>query len=179
LGGIDFSGGSGGFEFLEIFPCAISIAGDGCGNFWVVDLTTSSTTWGPIYFACHDPPVIAYQAADLREFVEQWLRLGNRDKTSTLGRTFDAAVTRIWGENPGVITFEAGVASSDPSLGAFARSLGDSFVLVDLRRARVGDGFSWGRFGPDTVVRRHGASALFAYQKPPPKKSLLQRLFGG
>src|SRR6266487_4091400 len=181
LGGIDFSGGPGGFEFLEIFPCALSITGtgDGCGNFWVVDLTKGSTNWGPIYFACHDPPVIAYQASDILEFVEQWLRLGNQDGSSTLGRTLDNAVMKIWRENPGVISYEVAARSSDRELKSFAENLEDSFLFADLRRAVVGDGFSWGRFGPRTVVRRHGEKALFACQKPPPKKTLLKRLFGG
>src|SRR5436309_471606 len=72
LEGVDFSGLAlaDSFGMEEIFPYSISIAGDGCGNFWVVDLTSRSTSWGPIFFACHDPPVIVFQTDGLAHFIE-------------------------------------------------------------------------------------------------------------
>ena len=53
---IDFTGRSflAAFE-LDLMPGALPIAGDGCGNFWVVDM---AGTWGPIYFCYHDAPVV-------------------------------------------------------------------------------------------------------------------------
>ncbi|PYK60227.1 MAG: hypothetical protein DME21_11760 [Verrucomicrobia bacterium] len=68
--------------------------------------------------------------------------------------------------------------SSDRELKSFAETLDGSFQLIDLRNAKTGDGFSWGRYGPGTVVRLHGETPLFACQKGPEKKSLLSRLFG-
>jgi hypothetical protein len=41
----------------------------------------------------------------------------------------------------------------------------------------VGMGFSWGRYGPKTEVRRHGDERVFAYA-PPVKVSLWSRLTG-
>src|SRR3712207_9193422 len=38
--------------------------------------------------------------------------------------------------------------SDDPILSAFARELDESFQIIDLRQAKPGDGFSWGRYGP-------------------------------
>ena len=34
--------------------------------------------------------------------------------------------------------------------------LDDGFQIIDLRRAKPGDGFTWGRCGPSTLVRRFG-----------------------
>jgi len=44
----------------------------------------------------------------------------------------------------------------------FARSLDASCEFVDLRRPKLGDGFSWGRYGP--VVKRYGEKRIFANQ---------------
>ena len=71
---IDVSGLDGGFGLEEIFPHALSIAGDVCGNFWVIDLNSGSTSWGPIFYACHDAPVIAYQTDSLAHFIQEVLR---------------------------------------------------------------------------------------------------------
>jgi cell wall assembly regulator SMI1 len=176
LEGVDCSGLAlaDSFGNEEVFPCPIPIAGDGFGNFWVVDLTSRSTSWGPIFFACHDPPVIVFQTDGLAHFIEEVLRLCDSPQTSGITRVSDEAAMKIWRENPGVLSREAAVHSADPELNSFAESLDETFVLVDLRKARCGDGFSWGRYGPRSIVRRHGETLLFAYQK----KSLLSRLFG-
>lgn len=85
---------------------------------------------------------------------------------------------RIWTENPGTLTIEQCLEqcreASDDQLKAFASLLDESFLVVDLRSACLGDGLSWGRFGPKTVNRRYGKERLFAYQR----KSLFQRLLG-
>jgi hypothetical protein len=39
-------------------------------------------------------------------------------------------------------------------------------------------GFSLGRYGLGTEVRRHGSEALFAYRQPERESGLLKRLFG-
>jgi hypothetical protein len=53
----------------------------------------------------------------------------------------------------------------------------DDFEIVDLRHADIGMGFSWGRHGPRTEVRRHGHELLFAYRPPPrrPRRRLFSR----
>ena len=58
--GVDFADAVG-FGHEEIFPHARSLAADGYGNFWIVDLTRESKSFGPIFYACHDAPVIVYQ----------------------------------------------------------------------------------------------------------------------
>lgn len=76
--------------------------------------------------------------------------------------------------------YESAVCSSDPVIKTFAEKTGDGFQFVDLRRAAVGDGFSWGRVDdPDTDLLRDGNNLMFAIRKPKPKKPFLRRLFGG
>src|SRR5688572_27745772 len=58
-----------GFGLEEAFPHAYSLAHDGYGNYWVLDLLPGSTDWGPVFYACHDPPVIAYQAPSIEAFL--------------------------------------------------------------------------------------------------------------
>src|SRR6266542_4303453 len=45
--------GLNGFGLEEVFPSAHSIAGDGYGNFWVVNLHPDSRSWSPVWYACH------------------------------------------------------------------------------------------------------------------------------
>ena len=75
-----------------------------------------------------------------------------------------------------MLSYEQCLQSVDPVLSNFARYLDESFQIIDLRQSKPGDGFSWGRYGPRTVVKRFGTLAMFAYQKKP--RGLISRLFG-
>ncbi len=173
---VDFSGLEGGFGLEEIFPHAISMVHDGAGNFWVVDLFRDSTAWGPVFYASHDPPVIVFQTDSLAHFISELLRLGNHPRKSELTAVHDEHDGRIWRENPGVMTHEQCLGSDDGELAVFARSLDETWLFVDLRQPRLGDGFSWGRYGgPPETPRRFGEKRVFAYQQ---RKSLWQRVLG-
>ena len=76
LESIDFSGLLPEFGMEEIFPHGVPIAHDGFGNYWVVDLHAHSATWGPIFFACHDAPVIVFQTNSLAHFISEVIKLG-------------------------------------------------------------------------------------------------------
>ena len=154
-----------GFGMEEIFPHSISLAGDGFGNFWIVDLTSDTRSWGPILYACHDAPVVVYQCDDLLHFLEEAIRFGNKPWKSEIDNVHEEFVTRIWRNNPGVLAFEYCSNSTDPELKEFARSLDPTWQIVDLRNARLGDGFSWGRYGAKTKNKRFGEKRIFAYQK--------------
>jgi hypothetical protein len=173
---VDFTGGlGGGFGVEEIFPHAIPLAHDGFGNYWIVDLTPETTTWGPIFFACHDAPVIVYQTDSLAHFIGELIRFGNPPWESEINEVHEVHQLRIWRENPGTLSYEQCLDSGDHDLSEFARSLGEKFLFIDLRNPKVGDGFSWGRYGGPTVNRRFGTKRIFAYEVRP---SFFQRLFG-
>ncbi len=173
---VDFTGSDLEFELKRVFPHGVPIAADGFGNFWVVDLTPESTTFGPIWFACHDAPVILYQSRDLSEFLVELFKACQPPHESLINDVHEDRIQNVWRTNPGVSTFEACVESSDSVLREFASALDPSFQIIDLRSAQPGDGFSWGRYGPNTVVRRHGLHPVFAYQR---KVGFLQKIFRG
>jgi hypothetical protein len=81
----------------------------------------------------------------------------------------------VWRENPGRLDHAAALAGDEP-MRAFAAELDDRFTFIDLRSPPVGMGFSWGRYGPRTDVRRHGHERLFAYAPPEKKPGLFRRL---
>jgi cell wall assembly regulator SMI1 len=173
---VDFTGWGLMFEFEPAFPYGLPIAADVYGNFWVVDLHPDSARWGPIYFACHDPPVILYQAGSLEQFLGELFRMFKPPHRSLLDDVRGDRLAHVWRTNPGVLCHEQCLRSEDRILSAFARELDESFQIIDLRRARPGDGFSWGRYGPQTHIERFGRHAVFAYQKP---KSIVSRLLRG
>ena len=173
---VDFTGRDLMFEFAAAFPFGLPIAADGYGNFWVVDLHPHATKWGPIYFACHDAPVILYQSDSLEQFLSELFRMFKPPHQSLVDDVHEDRLAHVWQTNPGVLSYEQCLQSGDPILSAFAHELDDSFQVIDLRRAKPGDGISWGRYGPRTLVKRFGTYAVFAYQKP---KGFFTRLFGG
>jgi hypothetical protein len=163
LESVDFSGP---FELgrEDLFPHALLLAHDGFGNYWIADLTSSSKSWGPILFYCHDAPVCIYQTASLTHFIQEMLRLANPPYESELDFVHEDAVRRVWAENPDMLTVDTCRNSSDRALREFAGSLDESYLIYDMRHPSLGDGFSWGRYGPRTLVKRFGEERIFAYQ---------------
>jgi hypothetical protein len=172
---VDFTGMIPTFEFDAAFPFGLPLAADGFGNFWVVDLHPDSTGWGPIYFVCHDAPVILYQSDSLEGFLMELFRMFEPPHESLIDDVHEDRLARVWKTNPGVLSYEQCLRSVDPILSGFAHELDDSFQIIDLRGAKPGDGFSWGRYGPNTRIKRFRTHAVFAYQKP---KSIISRLLG-
>jgi SMI1 / KNR4 family (SUKH-1) len=163
LDGIDFVDWEG-FGMEDIFPHARKLAADGYGNYWVVDLTHESKSFGPIFYACHDAPVVVYQTDSLLHFIREVVRFGNKPWQSEIDEVHETFSNRIWRENPFVLTFTQCLATADADLKAFAESLDESWEFVDLRDPKLGDGYSWGKYGPKTLNRRYGDKRIFARQ---------------
>lgn len=176
LVGIDFTGRDMAFEQKEVFPNGIPIARDGFGNFWVLDLTPQTAKTAPVFFACHDAPVVLYQSSDIASFLSEVFRMSTPPHMSLVDDVHEDRLFDVWRKNPGVIDQSAAAVSPDSALRAFASALPGHFQIVDLRTASPGMGFSWGRYGPRTEVRRHGYDRIFGYAKPP-KTGLFTQLF--
>jgi hypothetical protein len=159
---VDFTGAACSFEHADLFPHGLPIAADGCGNFWVVDLTPDSRTWGPIYIACHDPRVVLYQSPNLEHFLCEMGKASAPPYESLLNDVHEDRPFDVWRKNPGVKSHAECLAAPDTDLRAFAGTLGPEFEIIDLREAKVGFGLSWGRYGNGTVIRRHGMLPIFA-----------------
>jgi hypothetical protein len=172
---IEFTGQecSSGFEF-ELFPTAIPIAHDGFGDYWIVDLCRDSSDWGPIYFCSHDPAVIVYQSPSLYDFMEETIKMFIPPHRSLIDDVHEDLLMNIWKNNPGMMTHEQCLGSVDKDIKEFARLLNENYLFIDLRNAQIGDGFSWGRYGPKTVSKRLGEKRIFAYEI---RRSFFQKLF--
>jgi hypothetical protein len=157
---------------------AYSIAHDGSGNYWVLDLLPGAASWGPVFYACHDPPVIAWQAENVDRFLIDVIAMWEPGARSPVNLVHQDVVHRIWREPEGVRPVAEVGSSADPLLAEFAASLPDSALVADLRQASAGDGFPWGRFGPRTEIRRAGRAHVWALIPPERKPGFWRRLFG-
>jgi hypothetical protein len=173
---IDFTGRSLSIGAPDTFPTGLPIAGDGFGNFWMLDLTPEEVETAPVFFVCHDPPVILYQSPDIGDFLHEAFRMLVPPHASAVDDVHEDRLFNVWRENPGTLDRSAALAG-DERLRAFAAELDDRFSFVDLRSPPVGMGFSWGRYGPRPDVRRHGHERLFAYAPLEKRPGLLRRLF--
>lgn len=148
-------------EIPGLFGWMLNVQADGAGNYWVVELRERMPVLGPVWFLCHDAPVLVYQSADLATFLADVLRF----ETTHDGPVRDVvehAVRRVWTQTSDVPS--AGLAASpDPVLREFARGLAGEWFVADLRGAKPGDGFPIGRFGPKTPLARAGEEFVFAY----------------
>src|SRR5262245_51123146 len=55
-------------EYAFSFP----VMEDGRGNSWNVEIDPDTGAWGPVFFVCHDPPVVVKQADSFAEFMIQF-----------------------------------------------------------------------------------------------------------
>lgn len=173
---LDFTGADNDVDTSELVPRGVPIAADGFGNFWVAEVPPDATTWGPVWYLCHDPPVLVYQSATLAGFLDALFASHRPPHTSTVDDVHERHAYTAWRDTSRVLTQAAALASEDPVQRAFAETLGADFELVDLRDATTGDGFAWGRHGPRAEVRRDARLPLFAVRRP--KASWWRRWLG-
>src|SRR5882672_4684246 len=96
LDGIDFTGTDMAFGQEEVFPDGLPIAADGYGNFWVLDLTPQTTKVAPVFFACHDAPVILYQSADMASFLAEVFRMSTPPHNSLVDDVHEDRLFEVW-----------------------------------------------------------------------------------
>jgi cell wall assembly regulator SMI1 len=174
FGEVDFSAKEM-FGLEEILPLGLTIATDGSGNDWVVDIKKGTGEWGPVLFMSHDPPVAVIQAPDLAHFIEQVFESGRPERKSQLDSVSKAATSRIWSDDPYLLDLGASRISSDPVLAEFSKHLPETFRVADLRALEIGSGFAWGRNGPNTAIKRYGSELLFGVEVAK-NKSFFSRL---
>lgn len=183
FGPVDTVAFDAGFSFgmENILPRVVPLCGDGFGNFWLVEVQRTGE-WGPVYFASHDPPVLAVQAKDMATFIDEVFALGRPDRRSTLDEVHDPALSRILDEDPWGRAAESLHDAGDETLSRFATELAAGDRVYDLRDQVVGSGFAWGAHGPDTETKRCGDELIFAVLTPakkPQRPGFFKRLLGG
>ena len=75
--------GIGQFGFEEFFPNQVQLAGDGFGNFWILDINKNGN-WGNVFYVCHSPAVIIKHSDNLTQFIEHVNEFGKNGKKSNL-----------------------------------------------------------------------------------------------
>ena len=174
LGSIDLSGGGEGQALEELFPRMATIAEDGYGNSWGVDLLAENGLWGPVWFLSHDPPAALLQCDGLAAFLDEIVRMQTPPHASLIRDVHEDRLHRVGREHPGSLPSGEAMASDDAELASFGRELGPGWVVVDCRDAVSGMGVAWGRFGARTELRRHGVLPIFALRAPE-KRGLFRR----
>lgn len=170
LDGIDLTGLEAGQALEELFPEVATVATDGFGNSWGVDLLRENGRWGPIWYLAHDPPVALYQCDDLATFIGEVIRMHTPPFASLVDDVHEDRIFQIGRSNRGALTLDEAMASEDEVVRAFAAELDDGWVIVDVRDAVPGAGVSWGRYGPRTELRRWRDEQIFAVRDPKPKR---------
>ena len=158
-----------GFEFSEAFPFSVALLSNGSGDYWAVDVNARTGSWGAIFFASHDPPVIALQARDLGEFLFQLVAPEDFAAGDPVMHSLNDAVPHIWRDDPWLKSVDEARSISDTRLSEFAATLTSNFRIADLRDKEIGSGFSWGRAGADAEIRRAGTDLIFAVWPKGPK----------
>lgn len=169
--------GVGQFGFEEFFPHSVQLAGDGFGNFWILDVNKNGN-WGNVFYVCHDPAVVVKHSENLSEFIGHVDEFGKYGNKSNLDIIHEKVAMKVWSSNNGFTELEDARQSNDTTLKNFALSLPDNFVIVDLRNKPNQSGFAWGKFGPniDKTIR-HETELLWGIEKQT-KKSFFAKLFG-
>lgn len=163
----------GYFGFEEMFPYSIQLAGDGFGNFWVLDID-SKGNWNSVYYVCHDPAVIVKHSENLSEFIQHIDEFGQKGNQSNLDIIHEKIVMDIWEEEIGIMEKN----KRDYDFEIEKLDLPERFLVADLTDKPIKTGFSWGKSGPKTKIIRPTDDPIWIVEKRV-KKGFLSRLFGG
>jgi hypothetical protein len=162
------------FGFEELFPNSIQLAGDGFGNFWILDIDTKGN-WNSVYYVCHDPAVVVKQSNNLSQFIEQIDEFGKTGSESILDKIHEQTVMKIWTEKAGIME------KNDNDYDFFENKeieFPEMFLIADLTNQPIKTGFPWAKNGASTKIIRPTDKPIWIVEKKV-KQSFLSRLFGG
>jgi hypothetical protein len=111
----------------------------------VLDLTPDAAP-PLVFYASHDPPVVLLQSPDVSHFLTEVFRKLDPPYASLVDDVHDDRLFHVWRENPGAAARETALAK-DGELRAFAATLDERYLIVDLRGPRSG----WGSRGVATA----------------------------
>jgi hypothetical protein len=163
----------GHFGFEEMFPNSIQLAGDGFGNFWILDID-SNGNWNSVYYVCHDPAVIVKHSENLAEFIKHVDEFGQKGNQSNLDIIHEKIVMEIWSEKGGIMENN----EKDYDFENSQVILPEMFLVADLTNEPIKTGFPWGKSGPNTKILRPTDDPIWIVEKRV-KQGFLSRLFGG
>ncbi len=163
----------GYFGFEEVFPNSIQLAGDGLGNFWILDID-SKGNWNSVYYVCHDPAVIVKQSENLGDFIKHIDEFGKLRNESLLDLIHEQSVMKVWNDKFGIMSENKKDYDFENEPIAFP----ESYLIADLSDKPVDTGFIWALSGPNTKIIRPTDAPIWIVEKKV-KQGFLARLFGG
>ncbi|MEL7122527.1 MAG: SMI1/KNR4 family protein [Bacteroidota bacterium] len=164
----------GPFGFNQLIPFCLTLTGDGAGNFWLIDIS-SNGEWGSVYFVCHDPALIVKQAENITEFIHQLHNELLSPSSSLISEISDQSLMEIYKNTTLLKSFEDVMKSGDSDLQSFASQFDEDWFFGDLRKAKIGEGFSLVANYSDTI--RHDDELIWAMKKPKSILSKFKNLF--
>lgn len=167
----DFLGAPVDF-YLDLKPRSsfLEIAQDGWGNSWFYDFTPGGTLLGPIFYYCHEGPIITYQCGDLETFIEDFFQFMTPPYQSPLDDVHEFRLKPIDQLNLDLISQAHAVQSGDALLEGFASRFEADAVFYDFRGKPPGFGFDLSAF---QLLAKHAAAPIYAMKTRP---GLFQRL---
>lgn len=155
---------------LKPKPSLLEIAQDGWGNSWFYDFAPGATTLGPIFYYCHEGPIITYQCADLAAFITDFILFMKPPYKSPIDDIHEFRVKPIDQLNSDLIPVPEAALSEDALLRAFAARFADDQFVYDFRGKAPGFGFNLNGL---KLLAKHHEAPIYAFQTRP---SLLQKL---
>ncbi|EPR74416.1 hypothetical protein ADIWIN_0517 [Winogradskyella psychrotolerans RS-3] len=145
-------------------PNSVTLGHDGFGNHWVLDILNDGSL-GHVYYACHDPAIFIRYADNLNGFLSSLLEFHDSPTHNYLNDIHDNVVYDIWKNNGQLfdkINFEKANTSYFPFLNQLE---GNDWAIADLRNAKNKTGFAWGKFGPNSEIKRHPKELIWGIKK--------------
>jgi hypothetical protein len=161
----------GQFGFEEMFPHSVPLAGDGFGNFWIIDIDTKGN-WNSVYYVCHDPAVIVKHSENLSEFIEHIDEFGKKGNESNLDMIHEKIVFDIWNTKSNLKETN----TEELDLKDKMIDITEPFYLASLKEKPIKTGFSWGVSGPNTKIMRLNDDPVWILEKKT-KQGLFSKLF--
>lgn len=156
----------GDFGFESLFPNSIELAGDGFGNFWILDISHEGD-WKSVYYVSHDPPVVVKQADNLSQFIRQIDEYGKDQINSVIHEVHEIVVFEIWNSNN-----DLKLKSKKESETHYTIEL----YIADLKQKGIKTGFSWGKFNAMNTIKRPTDEPIWLIERQI-KPNFLKRLF--
>lgn len=161
------------FGLEELFPNSIQLAGDGFGNFWILDID-SKGNWNSVYYVCHDPAVIVKHSENLADFIKHVDEFGLKGNESNLDIIHEKTVMDIWSEKVGIMKQN----EKDYDFEYCQVELPEVYLVADLTDKPIKTGFPWGKSGPNPKIIRPTDKPIWIIEKRV-KQGFLSRLFSG
>ena len=162
----------GEFGFEELFPKSITLASDGFGNYWILDINNKGE-WNEIYYVCHDPPALVKHSNNLSEFIMHVDEFGRLGRESNLDIIHEKIVGEIWSEKIGIMERNEKDYEFPQE---FINQLPQMFMVADLTNKPIKTGFNWAKYGANNKIMRFEDKPIWILEKKV-KQGFLSRLF--